>query len=77
MIIELTRGHITVKVGDKIAIVLGEILSGSINFVVYENSIQNWEPPHDQNPISEAEKEEIIATLKKDAKETNLKIEIE
>jgi len=77
IIIERTIGHIKMQKDDKVVTISGE---GCIPknahpyFVAYQNSIQNWDPPHDKEPVSEIDKKEVIATLKE---EKNMIIETE
>lgn len=56
---EIARGHLRVKVGAKSATVYGEAFLrgyGSPDFVLYQNSIEKWDAPNDQEGISPAEK---------------------
>jgi hypothetical protein len=39
----------------------GEMLAGH-KFIVYRNSMKNWEPPHDDEPLTKEQIEEIIHT---------------
>jgi len=48
---EISRGHLRIKKGVKSVTVYGEALLrgyGSPDFVVYQNSIEKWDPPNDQ-----------------------------
>jgi len=79
MILEITRGHIRMEIEGKKITILGEAYfrgSGSPDFVVYSNSIRNWDAP-DSGYIDKYTKEKIIRELYKSMKEKNMTIEIE
>lgn len=51
----MARGHIRLKIGDKVVTVMGEALlpsEDSPDYVIYSDSIQNWDSPH-ENEIKE------------------------
>ncbi|WP_425613762.1 Imm74 family immunity protein [Anatilimnocola sp. NA78] len=77
MIIELSRGHITLRSGTRTIEVQGELLGPppySPNFVVYADRILNWE---DGSPVSVAERDSILELLRDDMAARGLSIEIE
>ena len=79
MILEITRGHIKLKIQDKHVTILGEALLpgyGSPDFIVYTNSIEHWDD-NQNTKISPEEKDLILQVLKEDTKERNLAIELE
>lgn len=66
MIFDISRGHIKVKIGEKVAVLQGEMFfpgNEKMGFVLYENLITHWSEP-DMQPISSTEKEEIIEDVK-------------
>jgi hypothetical protein len=81
-ILEIYRGHVKVQVGKKSATVYGEALmrikSGNdIDYVLYTNSIKNWDAPDEGEKISEANEKKIVDFIKKDFAARNNKLEIE
>lgn len=80
LIVNLTRGHIVLKVDEKTVIIYGEgLLRGfhSPDFVVFANSIKHWDAPHDRDEISIEEKREILDFLTEEFARRNMRIEIE
>lgn len=80
MIIEITRGHICLKVDNKTIRIAGEGLlskKGQPNYIVYLNSIKKWDPPFDNEIIDEKTKEKIIEKIKVETKEKGLIVEFE
>ena len=62
-IVEWTRGHITVEIGDRRLTIQGEghlDVSGSPGFLIQAGSIGGWDPPHDNDPLDVARKKEIL-----------------
>lgn len=67
MILRIDRGHIQVRLGDKIATIPGEMFSpgeGKTGFVVYLDQIDYWEPKALKQPISSAEITAITEDIK-------------
>ncbi len=62
-IVEWTRGHITVEVGDRRLKIQGEGHPGPTGFLIYADTIRGWEPPHDGEPLDTAQKKEILDAL--------------
>lgn len=54
----------------------GEMLVGS-EFVVFKDSMKNWEPPHEDEKLSEAEVQEIIQQIKQNTNENTVQISFE
>lgn len=76
MIIEITRGHIRLQIDNKVVTVRGEaLLSGNDlpAYVVYSDSIQNWDPPHENVIIDHHLKNKIIEILKTEIANKNIK----
>jgi hypothetical protein len=65
-IIEATRGHITVRCGEKSITVYGEMFGkspGLPDYQIYGSSIKHWDAPHDALPITLEEKAVIITEV--------------
>ena len=80
MIIELQRGHLRLKVQDKIVTIQGEVLlsqPGSPDFVAYLNSIKTWDPPNDGEVITAVDRENILEVARKCFKEKKMVIDFE
>jgi hypothetical protein len=80
-IIESTPGHVRAKFGDRTVKIGCEVFArgyGSPDFVLYKNSINQWDPPHDAEPIDESAKDAIIQEIKSVMEtEMNSTVEIE
>jgi len=79
-LIEITRGHLKVKDGAKSVTLYGEAFfrgHGSPDFVLYENSIEKWDAPNDQEGVTPAEKERLIQFLKDEFSRRMMFLEIE
>lgn len=67
-VIHVSRGDIRLKLRDKIVRVLGEALIASAptepSYVVYLNSLNNWEVPPNA-ALNETEKQEVISAIQK------------
>jgi hypothetical protein len=77
---KIARGHIVLEDGDKTAIVYGEAFirgHGSPDFIVYCNTILQWDFPNDDCEISSQEKSEIIKFLRNEFIRRNMIVEIE
>jgi hypothetical protein len=57
----LGRSGIRYREGTRTLFVDGEIQTGASDFIIYTSSIQIWND--DKQPISDAEKERIIANI--------------
>lgn len=79
-LIEITRGHLKVKAGAKGVTIYGEAFlrgHGSPDFLLYENSIEKWDVPNDQEGVTPAEKEQLIQFLKEEFSRRKMFLEIE
>ena len=77
---EIARGHLRVKNGAKCLTIYGEALLrgyGSPDFVLYENSIENWDAPNDEEAITPAEKGQLIQFLTQEFHRRKMILEIE
>lgn len=80
MIIEITRSHIKMKFGEKTVTIEGEAYlrgHGSPDFVAYSNSIDYWDPPHDNERVDDQEKSMILENLKIEMDKKKMTLEIE
>ena len=69
MILEVSRGHIKVKIMDRIATVQGEMFfpgNDKLGFVVYSDMIKFWDSPDQAVAISPTEKQLILDDIKAD-----------
>lgn len=77
---DVRRSHVVYREGVRTAWVLGEALVGGYSapdYVIYATNTLKWRPPHDQEPISEGRKAEIIERVASDLKGRGLKVQIE
>ena len=80
MIVEWTRGHILIQLGNKSVTVYGEALNaqhGGVSYVVYLNSIRNYNAPYEKESIKESDKKRIISIIDAYAASKKMKIEYE
>ena len=79
-LVEITRGHLWVKVGGKSITIYGEAFLrgyGSPDFVLYQNSIEKWDVPDDKENLTIIEKEQLIQFLKGEFSRGKILLEIE
>ena len=79
-LVEVTRGHLRVKIGARSVTVYGEALLrgyGSPDFVLYQNSIEKWDRPNDQEYVTSTETEQLIQFLKEEFSRRKMFLEIE
>lgn len=80
MVIEWTRGHILIQLDDKFVTVYGEGLiaePGEVCYVVYLNSIKNYNAPNQSERIEDYDNQRIINIIESYAKGKDMKIEFE
>jgi Immunity protein 74 len=68
-IINITRGHILIQKGDRIAKAQGEMFfptEGKMGFVLYADSLGHWEPPHHAQAITADEQAQLIKAIQQD-----------
>lgn len=67
-VVHVSRGDMRLKSEDKLVRVLGEALIASAptepSYVIYLNSLNNWEVPADV-ALTEAEKQEVVSAIRK------------
>ena len=71
-----TRSYILVEYDHRTLKIEGE-LTLTPAFYAVSNSIKNWEPPHEKDAITEAEKKEIILRILNNNIESQLKVYFE
>ena len=80
MILNIDRGHIQVKLGEKIATIPGEMFSpasGKTSFVVYLDQIDYWDPKATKQPISSAEITAIVEDIQAEFEKGGHTVEFE
>lgn len=67
-VVHVSRGDIRLKCDDKLVRVLGEALIASAptepSYVIYLNSLNNWEVPPDVG-LTETERQDAISAIRK------------
>jgi hypothetical protein len=79
MIIEFHRGHIRLKIDEKIILIEGEALlpgHGSPDFFAYRNSLARWEHPKGEL-ITDSERKEIENLLTPELAKKGMSVEFE
>jgi hypothetical protein len=79
-IIDITRDHILIQKGDRIAKAQGEMFfptEGKVGFVVYADSLRHWEPPHHAQAITADELAQLIKAVQQDFELGGHALEIE
>lgn len=80
MILNITRGHIEVKIGDKIALIPGEMFrakNGKTGFGVYLDQIEYWEPKESKQRITCAETQAIINEIQTEFNKNGFTLEVD
>jgi hypothetical protein len=80
MILEVSRGHIKVRIGERIATVSGEMFfpdNDKLGFAVYSRTIKYWDSPDQDVPITSAEKQLILDDIEADFAKGGHVLEIE
>jgi Immunity protein 74 len=81
MILEITLGHIRFKFGERTGTIYGEMLfphnSGEADYVVYENTLQRWDPPSDNELIDKETKDKILEGLRLELARQNGVLKVE
>lgn len=53
--------------GDRLTTIYGEALlreAGSLDFLIYKNTIEKWDAPHEAEPMDDAQKSAIVQFLR-------------
>jgi hypothetical protein len=80
MILEFARGHILAEIDGKRIRIDGELLvheEGLPDYVIYRDSIERWQPPHENEVLDETERERIIEILRTEMGKKSMTIEVE
>ena len=80
MIKHMTPSEVGFQVGDRSVTVDGEALmpsGGRERFVVYAFSIKGWNAPHQNEPMTDADKRLILDGLQREISKRNTDVEIE
>ncbi len=76
----VSRGNIQLKAGDRCVRILGEALLASAptepSYVIYLNSLNNWEVPPNV-ALTETEKQEVIDAIRKHFQDRGSVVEFE
>lgn len=78
--IDITRGHLRVKVKGKSITIYGEaFLKGyrSPEFVLYQKGIKKWIAPNGEKNVTFIEKEQLIQFLKEESSRRKMLLEVE
>lgn len=70
------RNFIIYKEYKKSMYVDTEHVKGYINLLIYKNSIKEWKPPFDIEPISDLRKNEILENIKAALEFRKMKFEV-
>lgn len=79
-LVEITRGHLRVKVGRKSITIYGEAFLrgyGSPDFVLYQNSVEKWDAPDDKENLNLIEKKQLVQFLREEFSRRKMFLEIE
>jgi len=79
-LVEITHGHLRVKIGGKSITIYGEAFlrgCGSPDFVLYQNSIEKWDVPDDKENLTLIQKKQLIQFLKEEFLRRKMILKIE
>jgi len=71
------RSAVVYEEGGKIVMIEAEMLTGETDLVIYVDSIGQWQPPHENEAISQDEKNTIKANVTTALEKKGLVIEWE
>ncbi len=80
MIKNITRGHVDIEIDGKWARIYGEAYLpgyGSPGFVLYANSLERWEPPHNTARLDDAARDAILNRAAEEMRARGMTVEIE
>jgi Immunity protein 74 len=69
MILEVTRSHIKAKLGERCISVPGEMFfppGDKMGFALTATDIRCWDAPHEQLPLTEAERQAVIDDIRRE-----------
>jgi hypothetical protein len=61
----LGRTGIEYREGDKSAFVDSEVLAAGQGIALFRDSIKAWRPPHENEPITEKERDQIVENIRR------------
>jgi hypothetical protein len=73
-VISKGRSGLLYKEGEKTITVDSELLSESLGIAIFTNSIKSWDPPFNEEALSEEERSRIIDNIKKDLERQKRKV---
>ena len=80
MILDVSKGHIKVKIGERIVTVPGEMFfppNDKMGFAIFEKDIKFWDFPYDEEALTPNEIKEVIADIQQDFTKGGHTLEIE
>jgi hypothetical protein len=80
MITNITRGHIEVRMKDRIACVPGEMFraeNGKTGFAIWLSQIDYWEPKAKKEPISSADTAAILDDIRSEFSKNGWTLELD
>ena len=80
MILEVSRGHIQVKIGDRMVTVQGEMFfpgNDKIGFVLYKGALRFWDVPNQSQVMNVDDVDMIIADIQADFSRGGHTLEVE
>lgn len=69
MILEVSRGHIQVKIGDRTATAQGEMFfpgNDKIGFVLYRGTLRFWDAPYQDQIMTVNDVDMVVADIQAD-----------
>jgi hypothetical protein len=80
VILDITRGHIQIRMGDRIAEIPGEMFiaaNGKMGFGIYLDQIKYWEPQTEKQPISGADITAILDDIRAEFIKSGFTLEVD
>ncbi|QDH58668.1 Imm74 family immunity protein [Pandoraea pnomenusa] len=80
MVVDVSRGHILVKLMDRNVTVHGEMFfpgGDKLGFVIYSDTIKFWDPPNQNMIVTPEEKQMIIDDIRADFMSGGHTLEVE
>lgn len=72
----LGRTGLAYRESGKEMFVDSEVLTGDTGMVVYRDSVSNWKPPHDDIPVSDADRERIVQNIRHVFRQQGFQIDV-
>ena len=80
MILEVSRGHIKVKIRDRVVTVPGEMFfppNEKMGFAIFEKEIKFWDAPNESEALTSDEIKEVVEDIRQDFAKGGHTLEIE